>query len=70
MYAGCVAGALQEEDYLKVIADAGFRNIQLVKTKQVHVPDEVLALIAKPDEIANMKMSNAGIYSITVTADR
>lgn len=31
MYAGCVAGAIQKDDYLKIIADAGFKNIALQK---------------------------------------
>jgi len=70
MYAGCVAGALQEDDYLKVIALAGFRNTDVVKTKQVNVPDEVLALIASPEEIASLKAAGAGIFSITVTAEK
>ena len=31
MYAGCVAGAIQKEDYLGYIKDAGFQNIMLQK---------------------------------------
>jgi len=30
MWAGCIAGALEEEEYLQKISNAGFRNIHLV----------------------------------------
>ena len=33
MYAGCVAGAIQKKDYLNIITNAGFTNIQLQKEK-------------------------------------
>ena len=29
-WVGCVAGALEEEDYLKTIEDAGFRDVEVV----------------------------------------
>jgi hypothetical protein len=70
MYAGCVAGALQEDDYLDVIKNAGFREITIMKMKVVEIPEDVLKSIATPREIDMMKTSNAGIYSITVVGNK
>ncbi|MEI6575883.1 MAG: arsenite methyltransferase [Bacteroidota bacterium] len=70
MYAGCVAGALQQEYYLKIISDTGFNNISVVKVKQVEIPDDVLAMIATKSEIESLKATDTGIFSITVTAEK
>jgi len=43
MYAGCVAGAIQKEDYLGYIKDAGFQNIMLQKEKPISIPDDILS---------------------------
>src|ERR1044072_6467279 len=43
MYAGCVAGAIQKEDYLKLIASNRFENITIQKEKVIQVPDEILS---------------------------
>jgi arsenite methyltransferase len=37
-YAGCVAGAIQREEYLRIIGDAGFREIAVQKEKTIGVP--------------------------------
>ncbi len=42
MYAGCVAGAIQQEDYLAIIKEAGFVNAEIKKTKIIELPDDVL----------------------------
>ena len=33
MYVGCVSGAIQKDNYLSIIENAGFRNIQVQKAK-------------------------------------
>ncbi|HEY6905814.1 MAG TPA: arsenite methyltransferase [Ignavibacteriaceae bacterium] len=42
MYAGCVAGALQQDEYLNIIKQSGFRNAEIKKTKVIELPDSVL----------------------------
>ncbi|MBU1297594.1 MAG: hypothetical protein KKF20_05850 [Bacteroidetes bacterium] len=42
MYAGCVSGAIQKDDYLKIISEAGFQNIKVQKEKEIILPDEIL----------------------------
>ena len=66
MYAGCVAGAIQKEDYLNVIAEAGFVNVEVQKQKQILLPDDILLNFLSEEEVALFKKSGTGIYSITV----
>lgn len=37
-YAGCVAGAIQKDEYLRIIEEAGFRDIAVQKEKMIGVP--------------------------------
>lgn len=70
MYAGCISGAIQKEDYLKIISDAGFSNITIQKDKPVVLPDDILASYLSAEEISYYKASGAGIFSITVYAEK
>ena len=70
MYAGCVAGALQKNVYLEIIALNGFANITLQKEKPIVIPDDILAGYLTTEEIAQFKQSGTGIYSITVYGER
>ena len=66
MYAGCVAGALQQEDYLDVIKQAGFKNVEIKKTKNVDLPDEILKEYLDEEGIKLYRNKVEGIFSITV----
>ena len=68
MYAGCVSGATQKEDYLRIIKQAGFRNIGIRKEKEIILPDEILLNYLSEKGLEEFKNSNTGIYSITVFA--
>ena len=70
MYAGCVAGAIQKEEYLGLIGLAGFTGTVLQKEKPIVVPDDILGQYLSADEIAAFKTSGTGIYSITVYAEK
>ncbi len=70
MYAGCVAGAVQHDEYLRIISEAGFKNVQIKKTKVIELPDNVLKNYLSKTEIDAYKKSGLGIFSITVTADK
>jgi len=66
MYAGCVAGALQQDEYLGTIKETGFKNVEIKKTKVIELPDDVLKEYLDGSEIKMFKMNNVGIFSITV----
>lgn len=70
MYAGCVASAIQKEDYLKIIKDAGFSNLMLQKEKAIIIPDDILKNYLNENEIERYKNSESRIYSITVYAEK
>lgn len=70
MYAGCVAGAIQKDEYLKNIREAGFENITLQKEKPIELPDDILSQYLNEDEIAEFNTGGTGIYSITVFAQK
>jgi ubiquinone/menaquinone biosynthesis C-methylase UbiE len=70
MYAGCVSGAIQMDDYLSIIKEIGLSNILVQKEKQVTIPDEIMLEYLSANELSDFKKSGAGIFSITVYAEK
>ncbi len=70
MYAGCVSGALQKNVYLEIIQNNNFENIIIQKEKTIILPDDILSNYLSQEDINQFKQSGAGIYSITVYADK
>ncbi|MFZ4414318.1 MAG: arsenite methyltransferase [Bacteroidales bacterium] len=70
MYAGCVSGAIQKQDYLNIIKECGFKNISVQKEKKITIPDEILLNYLSVAELEALKHENTGIYSITVYAEK
>lgn len=70
MYAGCIASAIQRDEYLAEIGKAGFRDIKVERTKTVVIPDDVLKEHLGEATIQKYKTGNVGIYSITVTGKK
>jgi SAM-dependent methyltransferase len=70
MYAGCVSGAIQKEEYLRFIRESGFKNILIQKEKPIIIPDDILKRYLNESEIEAFKGGNLGIFSITVYAEK
>ena len=70
MYAGCVSGAIQKEEYLDHIKTSGFKNITVQKQKSIILPDDILLNYFSQEDINAFRNSNVGIYSITVYAEK
>lgn len=70
MYAGCVASAIDKDEYLGYIKEAGFKNIALQKEKEIIVPDDILKDYLNEQEIEDYKSKPTVIYSITVYAEK
>ena len=51
MYAGCVAGAIQKSEYLRLIEDKGFQNIKIQKEKPIIIPDDILGKYLSQEEV-------------------
>ncbi|MEJ7647303.1 MAG: arsenite methyltransferase [Chryseolinea sp.] len=70
MYAGCVAGAIQREEYLSIIREAGFANVTIQKEKLIKLPIEILKDYLTATQIEDYHSGTTGIFSITVYADK
>jgi SAM-dependent methyltransferase len=70
MYAGCVSGAVQKQIYLELIDVNGFSNITIQKEKAIVIPDDILIRYLTQEEINTFKNSGAGIFSVTVFAQK
>lgn len=70
MYAGCIAGAIQKDDYLAIIQRNGFRNIRVQKEKPVRLPEDILSNYLSAEELALFRSGYAGILSITVYGEK
>lgn len=70
MYAGCVSGAIQKRVYLELIEQNGFENITIQKEKKIIVPGDILANYLSGEDIKTFNETGAGIFSITVYAEK
>ena len=66
LYAGCVSGALKQEEYLGIIEQTGFRNVEVKESRQSPLPDDLLKDYLSDEEIKEYRKSGTGLYSITV----
>ena len=70
MYAGCVASAILKDDYLKIIKQAGFKNLTLQKEKPIVIPTDILKEYLNEEEITAYNANKTNIYSITVYGEK
>lgn len=70
MYAGCVSGAIQKDEYLGFIKDQGFSNITIQKEKTIDIPDDILSKYLDQRELSEFKSGATGIFSVTVYAEK
>lgn len=66
MYAGCVSGAIKQDEYISLIEKTGFKNIEIKKSKRIDLPDELLSQYLSADGLKDYKDNLKGIFSITV----
>jgi ubiquinone/menaquinone biosynthesis C-methylase UbiE len=70
MYAGCVSGAIEMQDYLDIIQEAGFQSVTVHKQKEVQLPQEILQKYLNEEEIRQFNQKEIGIFSITVAGEK
>ena len=70
MYAGCISGAIQKEEYIGQIKKSGFKNIEIQKEKRIIVPDDILKNYLNEEQIDEFKNLNSEIVSITVYTEK
>lgn len=70
MYAGCIASAIQKNDYIEFIKDAGFKNIEIKRTKDIVLPAAMLLKYLSVESLDKFRNGPTGIYSITLTGHK
>jgi len=70
MYAGCVSGAIEMDEYIDIIQQKGFKKVLVHKQKEIEIPEEVLENYLSKEEMVDMKNGETGIFSITVSANK
>jgi arsenite methyltransferase len=70
VYAGCISGAMQMEDYLALVPQAGFVKIAIQKKKPIIVPHDLFLRHLTAEQLQEFNASGTGIFSITVYAEK
>jgi arsenite methyltransferase len=70
LYAGCVSGAIPQDEYLALLAEAGFASLRVAKERVITLPDSLLAHYLTPTELAAFRASGVNIVSITVYGEK
>lgn len=70
MYAGCVSGAIDIKEYIKIMEEAGFKNIKVQKERVLQLPDELLLQYLTKEGLDEYRKSNTNVISINVYAEK
>ena len=70
MYAGCVSGASEMTEYMKIIENSGFLNVKVHKQKEIKLPDSLLSEYNDKNELKSFHEGDTGIFSITVSGTK
>lgn len=67
LYAGCVAGAADQADYLTWLREAGFEAVEVISERPITIPETALSGLSPTDRRA---AADAGLFSVTVRGVR
>lgn len=70
MYAGCVSGAIDIQEYLDILRNTGFKNIKVQREQENELPEEVCLKYFTKEEWEKYRNSGSGIFSITVYGEK
>ena len=70
LYVGCVAGAINKQDYLNIIEKSGFKNVKILDEKLYILPEGLVKQYLSLEEYEIYLNSDAKILSITVCAEK
>jgi len=68
LYVGCISGAVEKEEYLKIIEETGFKDMVIHTQKEINLPGALLKEFLNDRQLISINNNNIGIYSITVSA--
>lgn len=67
MYVGCVAGAIDWNQYIYIIKNQGFDQVTVHTQKTISIPGEVLGKYLSESEMVSFENKEKGIFSITLS---
>lgn len=70
LYVGCVAGAIKRDEYLDIVKESGYTNINVAKSRKIELTQELLDAFLSEEEKQIWQSGDTGIYSITVNATK
>ncbi len=70
LYVGCVAGAIDKNEYLNIIKESGFSKVEIVEEKKYKIPDDMVKQILDKEEFSVYKSDKIEILSITVYGEK
>lgn len=70
LYVGCVSGAMDADQYLEVIRNAGFVDINVAKERPIELTDELLDTYLDEKGKEAIRNAEIGIFSVTVNATK
>ncbi len=70
MYVGCIAGAMQRKEYLELVRNSGFENVEVVKEHVIDLPDDILDEKFEHAVVTAYRNSANRAFSITLRGQR
>lgn len=70
MYAGCVSGSIPLAEYMNVVKETGFVDMQIQKKRQIQIPPEIIDQFLNEEQKSLYEKANLGIFSITLLATK
>ncbi|MCF7807018.1 MAG: arsenite methyltransferase [Candidatus Marinimicrobia bacterium] len=68
LYAGCVAGALPKDEYIGLVKDSGFTDIDVRQERSIDLPEHVVRKHLSDEAYRVWKSGETGLLSITLFA--
>jgi len=66
MYAGCVSGAIDINEYTSIIKNSGFTDVKIQKEREIEIPDESLKKFLSESEYKSWHNSGNKLVSINI----
>lgn len=70
LYAGCIAGAVEKSEYVKIIYNTGFQGIKIQMEKAINIPDNLFLKHISKEEFEKFRESGTKLISITIYAEK
>lgn len=68
LYTGCISGASEMTEYIRIVEKTGFLNLKIHKQKEIQLPASILSEYNSVEGLNSYKASETGIFSITISA--